>query len=152
MATLSIILQSVYWEFLDIFLFSLGLWTVFGKLKWKQRWMAWIPGLRFAALGQCIQLPREGLLVGAMEVLSFVLGYAFKGIEAEKLSLLVSLATLILLVLLVVYRLRLYVRLLRIFGMKKGWILIWFLFDWLVLLIIGFGKRFQPVELPKPED
>ena len=152
MVTLSIILQSVYWEFLDIFLFSLGLWMVFGKLKWKQRWMAWIPGLRFAALGQCIQLPREGLLVGAMEVLSFVLGYAFKGIEAEKLSLLVSLATLILLVLLVVYRLRLYVRLMRIFGMKKGWILIWFLFDWLVLLTIGFGKRFQPVELPKPED
>ena len=130
---------SLYYSFW-IFLFSLGLWMVFGKLKWKQRWMAWIPGLRFAALGQCIQLPREGLLVGAMEVLSFALGYAFKGIEAEKLSLLVSLATLILLVLLVVYRLRLYVRLMRIFGMKKGWILIWFLFDWLVLLIIGFGQ------------
>ena len=148
MVTLSNILQSVYWEFLDIFLFSLGLWMVFGKLKWKQRWMAWIPGLRFAALGQCIQLPREGLLVGAMEVLSFALGYAFKGIEAEKLSLLVSLATLILLVLLVVYRLRLYVRLMRIFGMKKGWILIWFLFDWLVLLIVGRSSKFQPVILP----
>ena len=152
MAAFTDILSSVYTELLDFLLFSLGLWMVFGKLKWKQRWMAWIPGLRIAALGRSVQLTREGVLCGIMEVVSFVVGYFSKGEITDRFSLFLSLAMLVLLVLLVVYRLRIYVRLLRVFGMKKRWILVWIFFDWLVLMIIGFGKKFQPVELPEPED
>ena len=152
MAALTDILSSVYTELLDFLLFSLGLWMVFGKLKWKQRWMAWVPGLRIAALGRSVQLTREGVLCGIMEVVSFVVGYFSKGEITDRFTLFLSLAMLVLLVLLVVYRLRIYVRLLRVFGMKKRWILVWILFDWLVLMIIGFGKKFQPVELPTAKD
>ena len=45
------------------FLFSLGLWKMSGKLSWKRRWAAWIPGLRYAALGHSISLTREGVSV-----------------------------------------------------------------------------------------
>ena len=43
-------------------LFSIGLWTVLGKLRWKKRWMAWVPGLRYIALSEVLDMEREGLV------------------------------------------------------------------------------------------
>lgn len=133
-------------------LFSLGLWKISGKMKWKRRWMAWIPGLRYGALGQSMEMAKEGTFCGLIELLL----YAVRLIDTEtlpsKAALAVSLVTLVLIVLLFVYRIRIFLRLLTVFGMKKRWIFLWLFFDWLVMLLIGFGKRYQPKALRFGED
>ena len=129
-------------------LFSLGLWKLSAKLNWKYRWMAWIPGLRYGALGQSLHMTREGILCGGVEILIYVLNLMLPYIQTEKISTALNLLVLILIVLLFVYRIRFFVRLMRVFGLKKRWILLWLLSEWLTMLIIGFGKKYQPKRLP----
>ena len=148
---------QAYWEstarlFVLWFLFSLGLWKLSGKLEWKQHWMAWIPGLRYHALGQSLRLPREGLYCCLVELLIYAIGIVYTKIQLEKISMAMSLILLILMLLLFVYRIRLFLRLLRVFGLKKRWILLWLFADWLALLLLGFGKKYQPQELPAAEE
>ena len=133
-------------------LFSLGLWKLSAKLNWKYRWMAWIPGLRYGALGQSLHMTREGILCGGVEILIYVLKLMLPYIQTEKISTALNLLALILNVLLFVYRIRFFVRLMRVFGLKKRWILLWLLSEWLTMLIIGFGKKYQPKRLPGSEE
>ena len=44
-------------EVLGWLLLSIGLWKLSGKMKWKHRWMAWVPGLRWGAWGESILQP-----------------------------------------------------------------------------------------------
>ena len=44
------------------------------------------------------------------------------------------------------YRLRLFLRVLRVFGLRKRWVLLWLAADWLTLLIFATRKRIQPIE------
>ena len=49
-------------------LFSIGLWTVLRKLRWKKRWMAWVPGLRYIALSEILEMEREGLGCAILDI------------------------------------------------------------------------------------
>ena len=133
-------------------LFSLGLWKLLGKMNWKHRWMAWIPGLRYFALGHSLRMTGEGIYCGVVEVLISLTDVIFSNIQNENVSIAISLAELILIVLLLVYRIRFFVRLIRVFRLKKRWILLWLIAEWLPILILGFGKKYQPAELPRSEE
>ena len=137
-----IIAVNIIFEWL---LFSISLFTISAKLEWKKRWLAFIPGFRIYCLGDSVGLSREGAYCGIMDFLfvySAVTNYAVQG--KEEIGTLVSLIHLLLYIFLFIYRLRIYMQILKLFGLAKKWIIIWLVADWLPLLIIGLDKKYQP--------
>ena len=145
------ILQIAYTVF-SWLLFSLGLWKISGKMNWRRRWMAWIPGLRFAAWGRNVEMPLEGIVTCVIELLLDVNSVSALLKLSEKTSVAMGLATLVCGVFLLVYRIRLFLRLLRVFDMKKRWVILWLVADWLAVFIIGCGRRYQARQIQFGED
>ncbi len=145
-------LMSLIRTLLGWLLFSIGLWKLTGKLKCRRRWMTWIPGLRYSVWGQGMNMAREGVACGTLEILFYISSVVFGLIENEKVALAFSLASLVLGVFLFVYRLRLFIRLLNVCKLKRWWILLWLTVDWLAMMILGCGKRYQPAEQVADEE
>ena len=81
---------------------------------------------------------------GIMDLLFINSVIANHVINKEVLGELASLIHLVLFIFLFIYRLRIYMQILKLFGLGKKWIILWLLADWLPLLIIGLGKKYQP--------
>ena len=126
-------------------LFSIGLWMLLGKLRWKKRWMAWVPGLRYIALSETLDMEREGLGCAVLDILSVSVSLLNLEGFSERARIALALITLVIVVTLYTYRIRLFLRLLRVLGLCRRWIWVWLLCEWLALLILGTGKRYQPV-------
>ena len=133
-------------------LFSIGLFQLLKKLHRKGRWMAFVPGLRYYVLAASVDMRKEGIFNAILEVLIFI--DQLIGAESlnDTLILISELVYLVLMVLLIVYRIRLFLRVIDVFGLKKRWILLAFFFEWLFLMIIGVGKKYQPKKLNFTED
>jgi ABC-type multidrug transport system ATPase subunit len=129
---------------LEWLLFSIGMWKLSGKMKWQRRWLAWIPALRYYAWGQSMDMTGEGIACCVFELLVYVNNAAISLVENEKVSIALMLVALVFTVFLIVYRIRLFLRLLNEFGLKKLWVLLWLAVEWLPIMIFGFGKRYQP--------
>ena len=125
-------------------LLSIGLFRLFKKMQFKQRWMAWIPGLRYAALGATIGIPTEGIIVGILDILLFVSSFIGRVLPEGRYGTLINLITLVVVVALWAYRIRLFARLATIFGIKRRWIILYVFADWLAILIVAFRKDLQP--------
>ena len=125
-------------------LLSFALFVISKKLDWKKRWPAWIPGYRLYCLGDSVGLSREGMYCGIMDLLFINSVIANHVISKEVLGELASLIHLVLFIFLFIYRLRIYMQILKLFGLGKKWIILWLFADWLPLLIIGLGKKYQP--------
>ena len=134
------------------FFFSLGLWLIARKMKWKHPLLAWIPGVRYAALGSSLRMGREGIFIAIAEALTFLSSFLISLIHDERIALAFTLLLLILLVFMIVYRIRMFLRLTQAFGRKRAWIILWLLAEVLTSLIFGLGKRFQPVKLEFGDD
>ena len=63
--------NSVY-LLLSWLLFTLGLWKLLIKMKQKRPWMACIPGLRTFALASAMDMDREGVICGTLELILFL--------------------------------------------------------------------------------
>ena len=129
-------------------LFSAAMWTVLGKLGVGKRWRAWIPGLRYVAIGEALDMSDEGFVCALFELLSIGASFLNTDVFSERVRLAAELALVVVFVFLAVYRIRLVLRLLKVFDMNKRWILLWLVADWLLLLIVGRSSKFQPVILP----
>lgn len=140
-AIIGLVLSALSW-----LLLSLGLWKISGKLKWKHRWMTWAPGLRYCAFGAGVDMAREGIFCAAVEILAFVLRGVSAAVADERVATAISLALLVVYVILYIYRIRLFVRLTVVFGVRKRWILLWLIAEWLPIMIFGVGKKYQPRE------
>ena len=129
----------------DWLLLSIALFVISGKLGWKKKWPAWVPGYLIYCLGDSVGLSREGMYCGVMDllfVISVVTDYAVK--EREALGTLASLVHLVAYVFLFIYRVRIYMQILKLFGLGKKWIILWLVANWLPLMTIGLGSKYQP--------
>ena len=124
---------SMVWSGIDWLAFSIGLHLVLKKLKEEKSWLAWIPGVRFFKLGQALGMGAEGILCGVLQVLLYTVHYYDWHQYGERFAVASSLVILVLLVMRVIYELRLYLRVNRVFGAKKGWILGWIFFSALTM-------------------
>ena len=134
------------------FFFSLGLWMIARKMKWKRPWLAWVPGVRYIALGSSLDMTREGIFIAIEETIMYLSSFIVRHISDDRIVVAVSLLILILIVFLIVYRIRMLLRLIQAFGRKKSWIILWIFAGELSALIYGFGRKFQPVETAFAED
>ena len=128
----------------DWLIFSIALFIISGKLGWKKKWKAWVPGLRIYSLGECVGLNKEGLYCGIMDLLFIIAVISRIMIRESRYSVLFSLIHLILFVFLFIYRIRIFLQILDLFGLSKKWVILWLIANWLPLLIIGIGKSYQP--------
>ena len=156
MITEHAILENVLRVLILWFPLSLGLWKLLGKLEdnmaGTRRWMAWIPGLRYAALGDAVEMEGEGIVCCILELICFCLGAVDPDTMDDRNVMIFALASLALLLILYIYRIRLFLRVIRVFGLRKRWILLWLILDWLPLLILGFGKKYQPLDIRFSEE
>ena len=141
---LSSVTPSVY----ETLLLSLALFILSKELRWKDRWKAWIPGLRMYRLGASLKQYREGMVCGVLDVLYLVMLFVNLPVMDSKLLRLALLLEVILYCFVVIYRLRLFMELLKFYEASKAWIIPFVFIDWLPLLIFGVSKKYEP----KPEN
>lgn len=126
------------------FCFSLGLWKVLKKLGDKHAWRAWIPGLRYIAFGSAVERPIEGVITGLLEIAYFVVLFIRDNVIGESIADYLTIATAIALLSLYIYRVRMFLRLVHVFGAKKRWIVLWLFAEGICMMIFGFSKKLQP--------
>ena len=126
---------------IDWFLLSLAMFLLSKKLNWEKRWKAWVPGLRFYELGQSLEMHTDSIVCCIMDLFFVVsaLGSAF--VDGDRTSVALSLIHFVIFTFYFIYRIRVFIRILHVFGLKKRWILLWLVANWLALLIIGAGKK-----------
>ena len=152
----------------DWFLLSLALFLLSGKIKLTKRWSAWIPGLRFYTLGKTIELPVDGIACCVLDLFFVLSALGRIFVSDAQTGVLLSLIHLVVFLFYFIYRIRIFLRILDMFGLRKRWLLLWLIANWLAILIIGTGKKYQvrkdflleetweagtsPAEIPKSLD
>ena len=131
----------------DLILFSAALLAISGKLGWKRKWEALVPGLRFYRLGATVRMGREGMYCGVMDILLMAsMVYKLVAPAGRVMTTVVSLINMVFFLFLFIYRIRIFLQILELFGLGKKWIILWLLINWLPLFILGLGKKYQPVK------
>ena len=133
-------------------LFSLGLWKLLVKMKRKRPWMACIPGLRTFALASAMDMDREGVICGVLELILFVDSFLQPAVADSRIVAAYSILLLVLAAIMIIYEIRIFIRLTTVMGVRKVWILLWIPFSWLPMMIFGFSPKFQPKSINFTED
>ena len=135
---------NLVYEVIKFLLFSLGIYKILGKLGANRRWMSWLPGLRYFALGNALDLHTEGIVCGVLEVLYLGLGYLDADWLGENGTIAVGVFVVVVAITLYIYRIRLFMRTLAIFHLRRRWVWLWLVANWLCFLILGLSKKIQP--------
>ena len=145
-------LQQTYINNLNILiewiLFSVALQRVLRKLGASKTWMAYIPGLRYLVLSERLDMAKDGVVcavLDALNVLAVIVNLTAAFNMSSRAALALVLVELVVAVAVYVYRIRFFLALIRIFGLRKRWIILWLIAEWLALMIISFNKKYQPV-------
>jgi ABC-type multidrug transport system ATPase subunit len=123
---------------------SLGLWKLSEKMNWEKRWMAWVPGLRYYALADSMEMRTEGIGCGILEILYYLMMISPAAFDDHRQLVVEALISLSVVIALYVYRIRIFMRLILLFDLKRRWLILWLLAEWVTLLFLGFDKRYQP--------
>ena len=126
-------------------LFSIGFWLLSGKLRWKRRWLAFVPGFCYVELGRSLDAEREGLVCCILDVILSLIGILNPVWLNDRMQTAVGLSMLVMMVFLYIYSVRLGLRLLAVFRARRLWIIPWFIVPWLPMIVLGAFKRYQPV-------
>ena len=123
---------------------SFSLFILSKELRWEARWKAWVPGLRMYCFGVSLKQYRDGMIYGILDIL-YILTVIFNiPVDDARLLQIIFLLELILYFFILVYKLRLFLELLKLYEASKGWIIPFLLVTWLPLLIFGVSKKYQP--------
>ncbi len=134
------ITPSVY----ETLLLSLALFILAKKLRWEARWKAWVPGLRMYCLGASLKQYRDGMIYGILDVFYVLVLIINLPVMESKLLKLVFLLELILFISVLIYRIRLFLEILKLFEARKAWLVLFLFIYWLPILIFGVSKKYQP--------
>lgn len=117
-------------------------WFIFRKLK-QSKWMAFIPGLRYYQLGVCVDRDKEGATLVVLEFLDFVFDIS-RLLIIEEMPLYINIAYYAVKICILVYTIKLYSELCRVFGRSKRWLWAFCFFEEITLLYWGLSKKFEP--------
>lgn len=134
---------------LNYFLFSAGLFKIFGKFKIKRIW-AFIPVVRFYKLSECAEKTDEALAAVLCTALSDIFGLLFifadKYTKSDAILLGIALLAFTFFVMEFIYHVKVYSGLCEVFGVKGvKWLLLWIFFETVAALVWGFGRKYFPV-------
>ena len=121
-----------------------GIWKILNKCGSKG-WWALIPGVRMYKLGLCADRAQDGLTCLILEIINVVVSVARTGVaEDTPADYWMTLALGVVAILTIIFEIRVYAGVVRMFNLRKIWILFLALVEWIALPILGFSKKFQP--------
>ena len=129
---------------IDTIILSLALFILSKKIRWKDRWKAWIPGLRMYCLGESLRMSQDGAICGALDVLYILSVLINVPVSKGGQDTVANLLLLILYAFVFIYRLRLFLELLKLFEQGKKWIFLYVFGSWLPILILAVSEKYQP--------
>lgn len=132
--------------FIAWLLLSIGMWKLAHKMDWKKKWMAWVPGLRYLGLADDLEMHADGINCAILEILYYMTSFLPVSSDNRRLFTAFTLLVVVIGVALYVYRIRIFLRLLHVFDLKKPWLVLWLLADWIAIGILGFSDKYQPRE------
>ena len=115
-----------------------GMWLVFRKCG-IPGWHALIPCYRYYELGRCAIRELEGRVMLVLQGPEILLSVLMQFPMSDMIGRLLSIIDLVLVLVTLLYRSRIYLGLFRNFGMKKGWVIV--LIQCLPLLYAGIRKH-----------
>ena len=115
-----------------------GMWLVFKKCG-IPGWHALIPCYRYYELGRCALRELDGRVMLVLQGPEILLSVLMQFPMSDMLGKLLSLIDLVLVLVMILYRSRIYLGLFQNFGMKKGWVFV--LIQCLPLLYAGLRKQ-----------
>ncbi len=119
---------------------SIAFMRILGRLDEKNRWRAWIPGLRWYAFGCAVHMYEEAKLCAILEVIQ-VVGLLQNLIPNERIQILLSLFSLVIDVFMLIYSFRIFLRVCRLFRGSRLLIPLWFFFESVVFLFLSFSGK-----------
>ena len=125
-------------------LFTIGLWGILRKLRYKRPWYSWFIGLRYYAFGNALEMPVAGMVCGAMEFGIYLIYFLQALFKNERADLFLTLLLVVVQIALFAYKIRLELRLISVFGLKKRRLVLFLLFERITMLVLAFSRRFQP--------
>ena len=126
----------------------IGMSIIFGKCG-AEKWKAFIPWFRQVELGKCAGREKEGRMLGFLEVLVIILNIISRvgGLaDSENIPIFFMVVVLLVSVIEMIYRIRVYAGLCEVFDRKKAWVILW-IFPYLRLipsLVWALNKKYQP--------
>ena len=131
---------------LYLILTSIGYWKVFEKCGVKGFWSV-VPFARDYHLGLCADRELDGREYTITSLLSIVFQVAMNLVNLDgKIYTLLLIPFTALTMARIVYQLRIYYGMTKVFKRRKLWILGFVFLEWLVAIIWGFGKDFVPAK------
>ena len=125
-------------------LFTIGLWGILRKLRYKRPWYSWFIGLRYYAFGNALEMPVAGMVCGAMEFGIYLIYFLQALFKNERADLFLTLLLVVVQLALFAYMIRLELRLISVFGLKRRRIILFLLFQRITMVVLAFSRRFQP--------
>lgn len=131
---------------------SIGFMQMFRK-SGRKRWLAFIPVVRDYQLSLIAEMEEEGrtyCIITACAALSRYLSILLP--NDNLLDLVFKVAKVVFAIGVVVYGIRIYLGLCKIYQRRRLWIIMWILFEPITALLWGFGKKFQPTGRTEEND
>ena len=130
-------------------LYIIGLWGLFRKCGIKS-WWALVPFARDAKLGEAADMEKEGRVLALVTALSIALEVVRRiSLEGKLLADvsyigIVEVLGIFLSLIILVYKIRICLSLINVFGRKKRWLLMAIFADGVWFFLWGWLKRYQP--------
>ncbi|WP_022773429.1 ATP-binding cassette domain-containing protein [Butyrivibrio sp. AE2015] len=121
-----------------------GCWFLFKKCGVKRIW-ALIPFAREYHMALCADKEKEGRVFAVTTFFYYLITLTLIVIDGpEEVELLISIPLIALYVTNVIYTIRIYLGLIKMFGLKKRWIIPLIIFDGPVLILWGVAPKYVP--------
>jgi ABC-type multidrug transport system ATPase subunit len=123
---------------------SFGYWKIFEKCGLKGYW-GFVPLVREYNISLCANREEEGRTYTVIMAVSYLASvFNFFRPENLVLQLIIAVSIIALFITLVIYKVRIYLGLIKVFDRKKRWIWLFVLFEALAVLIFGVSSKFVP--------
>ena len=124
-------------------LVMLGYWFMFPKSGMKS-WWAFCPWARVYMLARCAGRESEGRVTSVVAFILSILSVLLLFVVNDALLVVVGLVSFMLFLVNLVYEIRVYNGLTEVYHVRKWWIVLWLICDWIAAPIWGLSKKYQP--------
>ena len=125
--------------------YVVGLWKIFEKCGVKGWWVL-VPVARAYKLSLCADREIEGRALSILEGVMTLINISMKFVDTESTAGdVLAVAMLMIGLVYLVYSIRVYLGLIRVFDQKKVWVLLWIVAGGIPAMLWGFQKKYQPL-------
>ena len=138
-------------QFVNYFITCFGFWFVFKKCGAKKVW-AFVPLAREFQISLCADKEKEGRYYTIFAACFYLTEIALRFSKTNTpLNLIMAVPSVALYVTMIIYMMKIYLGLIKVFERKRTWLFAFFFFEGITMLIWGLSDKFVPskmVELP----